>query len=143
MVVPRSSDGADGIRTRDLLAASQTLSQLSYGPSSVASVAVKRAAIMPRVTTDEERRRLKAAYKEEKRAKARQLLILDAGQLNALLDHLDQVGAEEICDDSLQLTFAWARENEIDPDALSASLGNFGGYCDCEVLANVDPDELF
>ena len=28
-------DGADGARTRDLLAASQTLSQLSYGPSMV------------------------------------------------------------------------------------------------------------
>jgi ribosome-associated protein len=32
-------DGADGTRTRDLLAASQSLSQLSYGPSRVPSVA--------------------------------------------------------------------------------------------------------
>jgi hypothetical protein len=30
--VDESENGADGIRTRDLLAASQTLSQLSYGP---------------------------------------------------------------------------------------------------------------
>ena len=29
-----SEDGANGTRTRDLLAASQTLSQLSYGPAS-------------------------------------------------------------------------------------------------------------
>jgi hypothetical protein len=29
----RSKSGANGIRTRDLLAASQTLSQLSYGPA--------------------------------------------------------------------------------------------------------------
>ena len=28
-----NEDGANGIRTRDLLAASQTLSQLSYGPA--------------------------------------------------------------------------------------------------------------
>ena len=32
MAQVREGDGADGIRTRDLLAASQTLSQLSYGP---------------------------------------------------------------------------------------------------------------
>ena len=29
----RDEDGANGTRTRDLLAASQTLSQLSYGPA--------------------------------------------------------------------------------------------------------------
>jgi hypothetical protein len=29
----RNEDGANGTRTRDLLAASQTLSQLSYGPA--------------------------------------------------------------------------------------------------------------
>jgi hypothetical protein len=33
------SSGANGIRTRDLLAASQTLSQLSYGPEMLISLA--------------------------------------------------------------------------------------------------------
>ena len=95
------------------------------------------------MTSGDDRRRLKAAYKQAERAKARELLILDARQLEALLDLLDQIGAEEICDDSLRMTVAWAKENEVDPDALSASLGHFGGYCDCEVLANVDPQHFF
>jgi hypothetical protein len=37
----------------------------------------------------------------------------------------------------------WAAEHEIDPLALERSLAEFGGYCDCEVLANVDPEDLF
>ncbi len=36
--------GAEGARTPDLLAASQTLSQLSYGPRSAVSLAPKRTA---------------------------------------------------------------------------------------------------
>jgi hypothetical protein len=34
-------------------------------------------------------------------------------------------------------------ERAIDPDVLAASLAHFGGYCDCEVVANVNPEEIF
>jgi hypothetical protein len=39
----RGKSGADGARTRDLLAASQTLSQLSYGPKLRSKSSVQRA----------------------------------------------------------------------------------------------------
>ena len=95
------------------------------------------------MATDEERRRLKAEYKDQERAKLRRLLVLDEKQLNALLDHLEESGADEICDDTPRLTTAWAERNGLDADAVTASLAELGGHCDCEVLANVDPEEIF
>ena len=44
---PRKRDGASGIRTRDLLAASQTLSQLSYGPAKALASKSSRSASTP------------------------------------------------------------------------------------------------
>ncbi len=41
LIVGLRSYGAEGARTPDLLAASQTLSQLSYGPASLLSVPPK------------------------------------------------------------------------------------------------------
>lgn len=95
------------------------------------------------MATEEERRRLKAEYKQQERVKAREVLILNEEQLTALLDHLNESAAEEVCDDSPRLTRAWAAANSVDPVALTASLAQFGGHCDCEVLANVDAGEIF
>jgi hypothetical protein len=92
--------------------------------------------------TDEERRQLKAAYKERERARAREQIVLGEDQLNALLDHLDEK-ASLSCDHSLRHTREWALANGVDVAALTVSLAELGSYCDCEVLANVDPDEPF
>jgi len=70
-------------------------------------------------------------------------MLLDEDQLTDLLDFLDQHLPEAGCDHSLSLVRTWAEENEVDPDSLSSSLEHFGGYCDCEVLANVEPESIF
>ena len=57
------------------------------------------------------------------------------------LDEEEQAGAT--CHNTLPLTMAWASENGVDPDALGRSLNELRGGCDCEVLANVAPEELF
>jgi hypothetical protein len=94
--------------------------------------------------TDAKRKRLlKRAYKAGERAQARQEMVLNESQLQALLDYLDERGAGEGCDHSLRLTAAWVAEASVDFDALAESLSEFGGYCDCEVLANVAPGEIF
>ena len=64
---------------------------------------------------------------------------LDADQLENLLAFLDERDAEAHCDRSLRLTMAWMAENSVEEEPLTAALAEFGGYCDCEVLANVDP----
>jgi hypothetical protein len=85
------------------------------------------------------RQRAKAAMRERVTAEWDEHMILEPAQLKELLDHLDESLTHLDCDHSLRLTRAWAAENGIDEDALAESLFHFGGGCDCEVLANVDP----
>ena len=44
---------------------------------------------------------------------------------------------------TLRFTSGWGAINGIDPGALADSLAHLGGYCDCEVLANVEPESIF
>src|SRR5438094_4432629 len=91
----------------------------------------------------EQKRRLKRATQDRERTKARQALTLEREDLDNLLDHLDAALGAVTCDHSLRLTMVWADENGVDHDALRTSLESFGGFCDCEVLANIEPEEIF
>ena len=83
--------------------------------------------------------RAKAAMREQATRDWDEHMILTPEQLKALLDHLDDSLGTTACDHTNRLTRAWADENAVDPEALERSLIHFGGGCDCEVLANVDP----
>jgi hypothetical protein len=94
--------------------------------------------------TDKQRKRelkrqAKARMTEQAETNWEENMLLEPEQLRALLDYLDEALAEEGCDHTLRLTGRWATEKGIDANALAASLADFGGGCDCEVLANVDP----
>ncbi len=54
-----------------------------------------------------------------------------------LFDYLDEKLSSG-CDDTLRLTEQFAREHNIQFQSLEKWLGDKGGYCDCEVLANVE-----
>jgi hypothetical protein len=92
---------------------------------------------------DERKRELKRAYKSDEKAAARAKMVLGEEQLNSLLDFLDERLPDDGCDHTLRLTHQWATAQAVDPDRLAQSLAEFGGYCDCEVLANVEPEEIF
>jgi hypothetical protein len=98
---------------------------------------------MPRRPDTNERRELKRAFKTAERAAARELMVLDEVALRSLLDDVDAALASRRCDHSLRATRAWALANRVEQDALAASLAHFGGFCDCEVVANVQPGEIF
>jgi hypothetical protein len=83
--------------------------------------------------------RAKAAMREQVTREWDGHMILEPDQLKALLDHLDERLPEVGCDHTPRLTRAWADDNGLEPDALEQSVAHFGGGCDCEVLANVDP----
>ena len=89
------------------------------------------------------KRELKREFKGGQRADTGQAMVVAEAQLNDLLDYLDDHVSRNGCDHSLRLTQAWAAEHSVDSPALIASLAHFGGYCDCEVAANVDPDAIF
>ena len=59
-------------------------------------------------------------------------------QLEALFDYLDDKLSEEGCDDTLQHTKQFAAEAQVPYKALKDWMATQGGYCDCEVLANVE-----
>ncbi len=57
--------------------------------------------------------------------------------LRALFDHLDDVVGREGCDNTLRRTRAFLQGRSLDQAVIVPWLGEYGGYCDCEVLANV------
>jgi hypothetical protein len=59
--------------------------------------------------------------------------------LDLLFDWLDLRLGDTECDDTLRLTLEFARQHKLDGKRLSDWTEKYGGYCDCEVLANV-PD---
>jgi hypothetical protein len=71
------------------------------------------------------------------------LLPLDRTQLDALREHLDAVIAAGGCDRTHRATDAWAAGHGIALDRLHEGLEEFGGFCDCEVVMNVDPGVVF
>jgi hypothetical protein len=59
-------------------------------------------------------------------------------QLKALFEYLDGKLSEQGCDDTLYHTAQFAVEAGVSFANLKAWLETEGGYCDCEVIANVE-----
>lgn len=91
----------------------------------------------------DERKRRKDEYLRHEHDRARSRLPVDRPQLESLVRHLEKSLEVRSCDHTLALTNSWAVRNELPLDALRQGLADFGGYCDCEVVMNVDPDEIF
>lgn len=65
-------------------------------------------------------------------------LPMQADLFHHLFDSLnEQLGADE-CDHSLRLTEEFLADTDVDAEAVIEWLAEQGGYCDCEVLANVE-----
>ena len=84
----------------------------------------------------EKRARLKA-LKAKERAAARAALPLSPAELKAMFDALDRALASP-CDETLRHTLHWLTAHGHDPEAVVPWLEEHGGYCDCEVLGNVE-----
>jgi len=57
----------------------------------------------------------------------------------ALFDYLDEKLTDNPCDDTLNFSIAFLQSLELDNiEEITKWLGENGGYCDCEVLANVE-----
>lgn len=55
----------------------------------------------------------------------------------ALFDYLDE-SLTDGCDHSLRLTEQFLISRKIQPELIVPWLGKYGGFCDCEVLFNVE-----
>jgi hypothetical protein len=89
------------------------------------------------------RRQLRDAYKNAERTARAALLPLNKGDLGDLIDFVDAYVVAEGCDHTRRFTERWATERQIALDRLAEGLEEFGGFCDCEVVMNCDPDQIF
>lgn len=90
--------------------------------------------------TDEARKQLRAQYKQSERADWEARLPLAVDDLEELLNHLDSHVGQDGCDHSFRHTEAWLAAHDHDVNCAVAGFREMGGGCDCEVLANVDPE---
>jgi hypothetical protein len=91
-------------------------------------------------TPDEKHRRKEILAKlraENDRVKLSELPMAKS-QLKPFFDYLDQNLTEHGCDHTLLFTGRFAEDWNIPFEALKLWASNYGGYCDCEVLANVE-----
>jgi hypothetical protein len=83
-----------------------------------------------------DKKKLKA-WKSEQKEQARAAFPLQEEELEKLFDFLDISLEKNGCDHTLRQTKQWIDESNNSQDAIIPWLGDNGGYCDCEVLANV------
>lgn len=89
-------------------------------------------------TEKERRNQIKTAIKDKERKALLEALPISLEMLQNCFDFLDGILAENNCDDTLKFTLDFIEQNNLPKDGLINWLENSGGYCDCEVLANVE-----
>lgn len=87
------------------------------------------------------RKRLKQEVRARERQAALRALPLPVAELEAMFEALDAELSSTDCDHSRRLTHAWLVARGHEPASVFPWLEEHGGYCDCEVLANV-PGEV-
>jgi hypothetical protein len=87
---------------------------------------------------DATKKRLKAHVRDQERRAALAALPLPLSELEAMFDMLDIELGTHRCDHTRRHTQAWLQSRGHDVDAVFAWLDTQGGYCDCEILANVE-----
>src|SRR5688572_24898590 len=86
----------------------------------------------------ETKRQLRKAVRAKERAAARAAFPLRAAELRNLFDWLNDELGSQSCDRTLRLTRIWIDGRCHDASTIVPWLEDNGGFCDCEVLANVE-----
>jgi hypothetical protein len=89
------------------------------------------------MSKDPRKEELKKAWKEQERRKLTAFIPMPHQDLRNLFDYLDQESASG-CDHTLKLTTEFLQQRGLDVDRIVPWLREHGGYCDCEVLPNVE-----
>ncbi|MBM7417525.1 MULTISPECIES: DUF2695 domain-containing protein [Chryseobacterium] len=97
---------------------------------------------MPDKIEKARRKQIKRELQEKARIKFEQSLPTSRELFQNLFDFLDEVLEKNTCDDSLKLTKQFLESQNIqNREEVENWLKENGGFCDCEVLYNVE--ELF
>lgn len=89
------------------------------------------------MSNKDRKRELKAAFKAKELEALEASMPLSKEDLRGLFEHLDSELASG-CDHTANKTLAYLRSHSLSPERIVPWLQELGGYCDCEVLANVE-----
>ena len=88
---------------------------------------------------EEKRRRAALVHDivQQKRREVTAAMPLSRDNLGELFDYLDQA-LQLGCDHSLRFTCQFLADRALPDEPIIQWLGQYGGFCDCEVLGNVE-----
>lgn len=89
------------------------------------------------MSKDPRKDELKKAWREQERQKLLVSIPMPHQDLRDLFDLLDDAGGVD-CDHTLRVSIRFLQGRGLDMDRIVPWLREHGGYCDCEVLANVE-----
>lgn len=93
---------------------------------------------MPNNDEKARRKELLHSLRDEERRKQRESFPAPMLLLKGLFDFLDLRLSENGCDDTLTFTREYIRQSAMNEDETIRGLAQQGGFCDCEVLNNVE-----
>jgi hypothetical protein len=91
---------------------------------------------MPSNSERDRRKALRRDAEQQARVAEETRMLISREHLAQLFNHLD-VSLAKGCDHSLRFTRTFLCAKELSEALIIPWLGEYGGYCDCEVLANV------
>src|SRR4051812_6027699 len=89
------------------------------------------------MSKDARKEALKKVWKQQEHEKLVASIPLPHPELQDLFNYLDREGAPR-CDHTLRETVEFLRSRRLDEVRVVAWLREYGGYCDCEVIFNVE-----
>ena len=92
---------------------------------------------MPSKEEKERRKKLVAAAANKQFEEAVARMPISKDDLKDLFDYLDRPNPPP-CDHTLQDTIKFLQKRNLDVDKIVPWLNEYGGFCDCEVIYNVD-----
>lgn len=93
---------------------------------------------MPNQSKQDRRRQRIESVRSAEKPKAESELPALKEDLKELIDTVDKRVGDNRCDHTMRHTVDFIRERGMDEERVIAWLHRYGGYCDCEVVMNVD-----
>jgi uncharacterized protein DUF2695 len=89
------------------------------------------------MSNDPRKEELKKAWKEQERQKLIASIPMPQQDLRDLFDYLDRENPLP-CDHTLRETLEFLKKRGLDAERIVPWLREHGGYCDCEVIFDID-----
>lgn len=77
-------------------------------------------------------------YAKEQKNAFENSLPFDKALFEQLFDYLDEILEKDGCDETLKYTKKFLNDNNLPVEKSLDWMNENGGYCDCEVLANIE-----